>query len=54
MMAENKKMTTPVPAVGAAGEQSDNKITENIIPKEKQIFNKRKGSDHFRKRHWLI
>ena len=43
-MAENEKMTTPVPAVGAAGEQSNSKTTENIIPKETSIFNKRKGS----------
>ena len=44
MMAEKEKMTTPVPAVGAAGEQSKDNKSENIIPKENQIFNKRKGS----------
>ena len=43
-MAEKQKMTTPVPAVGAAGEQSNGLKSNDIIPKETPIFNKRKGS----------
>lgn len=39
-MPENKKATAPIPAVGAAGEQSIINETTNIIPER----NLRKGS----------
>ena len=38
-MTENKKATAPIPAVGAAGEQSQIKKTNNIIPNEASKIN---------------
>ena len=36
---ENEKATAPVPAVGAAGEQSQNKKSNDIIPKDRKNNN---------------
>ena len=41
---ENEKATAPVPAVGAAGEQSKNNIPNDIITERAGERNLRKGS----------
>ena len=43
-MSENKKATAPIPAVGAAGEQSKGTLTQDIIPEKAGERNLRKGS----------
>ena len=35
-MLDQTKMTAPIPAVGAAGEQSNNNKTNDIIPKDRK------------------
>ena len=35
-MLGQTKMTAPIPAVGAAGEQSNNNKTNDIIPKDRK------------------
>lgn len=38
-MLDQTKMTAPIPAVGAAGEQSENKKSNDIIPKDRKNNN---------------
>lgn len=38
-MLDQTKMTAPIPAVGAAGEQSENNKTNDIIPKDRKNNN---------------
>lgn len=38
-MLDQTKMTAPIPAVGAAGEQSQNKKSNDIIPKDRKNNN---------------
>ena len=38
-MLDQTKMTAPIPAVGAAGEQSNNSKTNDIIPKDRKNNN---------------
>ena len=38
-MLDQTKMTAPIPAVGAAGEQSNNNKTNDIIPKDRKNNN---------------
>ena len=38
-MLDQTKMTAPIPAVGAAGEQSQNLKTNDIIPKDRKNNN---------------
>lgn len=44
MTKEDKKMTAPIPPVGADGEQSQGTETNDIIPNESSNINRRKGS----------
>ena len=39
LMLDQTKMTAPIPAVGAAGEQSNNNKTNDIIPKDRKNNN---------------